>query len=96
MGGRSSKEASWRQTSFPRSNSSSPSGYQPPYGQESFNYAPQPSYSSPQDYPSSQEYVSQDYGGGQAPDNRAKLERRYSRIADNYNSLEQVQIPCIM
>lgn len=90
MGGRSSKEGSWRQTSSFRSNSSSFSGYQPPYGQENSNFAPQQSYSSPQYYPSSQEYVSQDDGGGQVADNRVKLERKYSRIADHYNSLEQV------
>ena len=95
MGGRNSKEGSSTQTSSVRSNSPSWSRYQSPYGQENYNYAPQESesYSSPQYYPSSQEYVSQDYGRGQTSDNRAKLERRYSRIADNFNSLEQVLLP---
>ncbi|XP_059449931.1 E3 ubiquitin-protein ligase RGLG2 isoform X2 [Corylus avellana] len=94
MGGRNSKEGSSRQTSAVRSNSSSLSRYQPPYVQENYNYPPEESYFSPQYYPSSQEYVSQevsqDYGRGQTSDSRVKLERRYSRIADDYNSLEQV------
>ncbi|KAJ7970738.1 E3 ubiquitin-protein ligase RGLG2-like [Quillaja saponaria] len=89
MGGRSSKEGSWRQTSSLHSSSSSWSAYpQPPYGQETQSYAPQPSYYSQQYNTGSQEY-----GGGQNvmhAGGRKKLERRYSRIADNYNSLEQV------
>uniref|UniRef100_A0A2N9H043 VWFA domain-containing protein n=1 Tax=Fagus sylvatica TaxID=28930 RepID=A0A2N9H043_FAGSY len=96
MGGRSSKEGSWRQASSIRSTSSSSSTwvgeYQLPYGQESQSYAPpQQSYSSQLSYPPSQDYVPQDYGGGaEAFDHRKTLDRRYSRIADNYNSLEQV------
>jgi hypothetical protein len=55
MGGRNSREGSSRQTPSVRSNSSSWSRYQPPYGQENYNYPPQESesYSSPQYYPSS-------------------------------------------
>ena len=96
MGGRSSKEGSWRQASSIRSTSSSSSTwggeYQPPYGQESQTYAPpQQSHSSQLSYPPSQDYVPQYYGGGaEAFDHRKTLDRRYSRIADNYNSLEQV------
>lgn len=88
MGGGSSKGGSWRQASSLRSNSSSRSGYQFPY--ESQSYSPQQSYSSQQYHPPSQEYGSQDYGGGQASNNSSNQESRFSRIADNYNSLEQV------
>lgn len=56
-------------------------GYtQPQYGQESQPYPPQQTYTS-QQYNSS----SEQYGG-----NTRKLDRRYSRIADDYKSLEQV------
>lgn len=57
-----------------------------PYGQESQSYVPQQSYSSPQYYPP------ENYHGGAAPaDNGRKFDRRYSRIADNYQSLEEVR-----
>ncbi|PKI68370.1 hypothetical protein CRG98_011278, partial [Punica granatum] len=77
MGAKSSRERSFRQTSSSRSSSE----YQhppPSYGQ---SYPSQPSYAPQQQYPTQQ------YSSG---DNRKRLERRYSRIADDYNSLEEV------
>ncbi|XWS44099.1 hypothetical protein CRYUN_Cryun15aG0015700 [Craigia yunnanensis] len=104
MGGSSSREGSWRRNSSYRSNSSSwdsHDGYpQSSYGQESQSYAPQHSYVSPQYYPPSQQEPqyyppsqqepryyppSQDRGS-----DKRTPQRRYSRIADNYNSLDQV------
>ncbi|XP_022741696.1 E3 ubiquitin-protein ligase RGLG2-like [Durio zibethinus] len=89
MGGSNSKEDS----SYHSNSSSwdSHHGYpQSPYGQESQSYAPQHSYASPQYYPPSQQEP-QDYPSSQdhGSDKRV-LQRRYSRIADNYNSLDQV------
>ncbi|PIA64487.1 hypothetical protein AQUCO_00100161v1 [Aquilegia coerulea] len=84
MGGRSSKGSNYghSSSSFGSSSSWSQHGYpQSPYGQENQNHAPRQNYVSPQTYappPSN-------YGRPQK-----KLERRFSRIADNYNSLEQV------
>lgn len=89
MGGRSSREASWRQDSSFRSTSSSwdpQTGYlQSPYGQESQNYPPQ-TYPPPQTYSTQQYYPSSEEHSG----NTRKLDRRYSRIADDYKSLDQV------
>ncbi|KAL9454720.1 hypothetical protein AB3S75_010180 [Citrus x aurantiifolia] len=89
MGGRSSREASWRQDSSFRSSSSSwgpQTGYlQSPYGQESQNYPPQ-TYPPPQTYSTQQYYPSSEEHSG----NTRKLDRRYSRIADDYKSLDQV------
>ena len=34
---------------------------------------------------------SQSYGGVQAPQSERKLERKFSKIDDNYSSLEQVR-----
>ncbi|XP_022774352.1 E3 ubiquitin-protein ligase RGLG2-like isoform X1 [Durio zibethinus] len=88
MGGRSSREGSWRQNS---SSGDSHYGYpQSSYGQESQSYVPQHSYASPQYYPPSQQELqyyphSQDHGS-----DKRTIDRRYSRIADNYNSLDQV------
>lgn len=95
MGLTGSKEATSRHNSSFRSGSSSWSDHQSPYGQsqygqESQSFAPQQSHWPQQHYPPSHEYGTQDYGGGQAPDNGKKLDRRYSRIADDYISLEQV------
>ncbi|KAF5740428.1 E3 ubiquitin-protein ligase RGLG2 -like protein [Tripterygium wilfordii] len=85
MGGGSSKEKSWRQTSSIRSSSSSWDYPQTPYyGQESSGYAPQ-QHPPPQDYLPQQYPPPQDYGA-----NTRTLERRYSKIADSYNSLEEV------
>lgn len=71
------------QQSYPSSQYSYPP--HPDYGQETQGYPPQ------QSYPSSQ-YSNPpppDYGGVPGTGKR-KLDRRYSRIADNYNSLEEV------
>lgn len=59
---------------------------QSPYGQESQSYVPPQSYSAPQYYPPPES----NYGGA-AADNGKKFDRRYSRIADNYKSLEEVR-----
>lgn len=90
MGGQSSKEDSWRQSS------SSWSAYFDPlssYGQGSYIYDddPQPSYSSSNLYYDS---PSQYYYGCDEPyprDHSTKLQRRYSRIADSYNSIDEVR-----
>ena len=107
MGGKTSKEDSFRQNSYgsrSSASSSSWSGYppvqppyppvQPPYPPPQYSYPPQPEQESQGYYaPEQQEYPSslysrpppqQEYGG------KRKLDRRYSRIADNYSSLEQV------
>jgi len=89
MGGKSSRQANWS------SNPSSWDAYQQPsYSQESFNHSPPPPpppqqpYASQQSFGSQQHYSSsQDYGGG---GDRRRLDRRYSRIADDYKSLHQV------
>lgn len=57
-----------------------------PYGQGSQSYVPQQSYSSPQYYPPENYHG----GGAAAAGNGKKFDRRYSRIADNYKSLEEV------
>ncbi|CAN6479655.1 unnamed protein product [Victoria cruziana] len=62
--------------------------YSSSHNYSSYNYGPPPSYApssswNPPSYaPSSEAYMQ--------PDMKNKLQRRYSRIADNYNSLEQV------
>ncbi|KAJ4961010.1 hypothetical protein NE237_020920 [Protea cynaroides] len=93
MGGKSSKDESWRQTSsFGSSSSYNDHGYpQSPYAQQTPTYASQQQYAPQHPYAPQQQYAPppSTYGSG-GPDRRNKLERRYSRIADNYNSLEQV------
>ncbi|CAK9180435.1 unnamed protein product [Ilex paraguariensis] len=91
MGGRSSRENRWRQSSSFRSTSSSSfNQYQYPqslYPQENQNNHPKQVYPAypPQQYnPPPQNY------GGRPQEPQRKLDRRYSRIADNYSSLEQV------
>ncbi|KAK9038276.1 hypothetical protein V6N11_023156 [Hibiscus sabdariffa] len=101
MGITNSRDGSWRQGSLNRSSSSSWDSYlwynQYPYDQESPSFAPQsPSYyphlkHEPPYYPPS-EQVPQCYNlpsRHQGSDKRM-LQRRYSRIADNYHSLDQV------
>ncbi|KAK8717003.1 hypothetical protein V6N13_044288 [Hibiscus sabdariffa] len=101
MGITNSREGSWRQSSLNRSSSSSWDSYlwynQYPYDQESPSFAPRsPSYyphlkHEPPYYPPS-EQVPQCYNlpsRHQGSDKRL-LQRRYSRIADNYHSLDQV------
>lgn len=94
MGGKSSKEESWgRGSSFRSTSSSSWNSYPQSTYDRSQPYEPPPSYSSQQYYiPPPQNYDHEPYAPGRvAGDNRNKLERRYSRIADNYNSLEEVR-----
>ncbi|KAH7577280.1 hypothetical protein ACOSP7_001872 [Xanthoceras sorbifolium] len=85
MGAKSSKEVSWRQDSQLGSTSSGFTSYpgcnESQYGEESQSYTPQQTYSSQPYHPPSEEY------GGR---NTRKLDRRYSRIADDYKSLDQV------
>lgn len=121
MGGRSSKEGSWRQDSrssssswggggggysassygqdsrsYSTQQSTSWSGYSSwPYGEDSQGYSTQQSYApQPSQYsyaPPPAQYSHpppQDHGGVAG---KKRLDRRYSRIADNYNSLEQVK-----
>ncbi|KAK7395820.1 hypothetical protein VNO78_16391 [Psophocarpus tetragonolobus] len=86
MGGQSSKEDSWRQNSSVGSSfsaSSSWNAYFDPLSSYGFGEA-QPSYSS---------YGYEAYGhgsDGMVRYDSTKLERRYSRIADHYNSIDQV------
>ncbi|KAF7801592.1 E3 ubiquitin-protein ligase RGLG2-like [Senna tora] len=97
MGGRSSKEDSWRQSSSFRSSSSTwnpfPDAHSPyGHGSEAYGYEPQQTYSSyAPPPPPPQNYGYDPYPSGRVAGNDGnKLERRYSRIADNYNSLEEV------
>ncbi|EOA20583.1 hypothetical protein CARUB_v10000894mg [Capsella rubella] len=69
----------------------------PQYGADSYNYPPQPSYApSPPEYtqPPSPLYNTQPYSAppsqSYGSDNKKRLERKYSRISDDYSSLEQV------
>ncbi|KAJ7956138.1 E3 ubiquitin-protein ligase RGLG2-like [Quillaja saponaria] len=83
MGGKSSKRASPRQHSSFGSSSYSwghNSYPQSPYAQPSHHHVPQQHSVPPP----------QSYGGGQAPESRKRLESKFSRIEDNYQSLEQV------
>ncbi|KAK9272334.1 hypothetical protein L1049_002705 [Liquidambar formosana] len=108
MGGKSSREGSWRQSSSVRSGSSSSwsqygypqSSYgqetqsypeQSSYGQETQSSTPQPPVTVPYPAPAQPYYTTPSQGYSyQAANNNRKLDRRYSRIADNYNSLEEV------
>lgn len=92
MGGGSSKEGSWRQSSSLRSASSSFSGWsgyppEPQYRQEAPSYTPQ-SYSSQPYY--IHDPSPQDCSHSQATESKKRLDRKYSRITDNYHSLEEV------
>ncbi|XP_044486229.1 E3 ubiquitin-protein ligase RGLG2-like [Mangifera indica] len=80
MGGILSKRTSSRQSSFGSSSHSwSHHSYPPPpYAQPSRDFVSQQHYVPPQN----------DYGW--APESKRKLERKYSKINDDYNSLEQV------
>ncbi|CAJ2669674.1 unnamed protein product [Trifolium pratense] len=97
MGGRSSKEETWRQSSNSWTTYVDPHS-QSSYGEGSYayEYDPQSTYSSSQLYynlPPPTYYdadesfesrrVALDY-------NSTKLRRKYSRIADNYNSIDEV------
>ncbi|XVF16310.1 hypothetical protein REPUB_Repub10bG0020300 [Reevesia pubescens] len=101
MGLSSSKEDNWRERENDVSGWDSNHEYpQSSYSQESQSYAPQRSYASPHYYPPSQKepqyyqpsqkepryyQSSQDRGS-----DKRMLDRKYSRIADNYNSFDQV------
>nr|KJB33860.1 hypothetical protein B456_006G034900 [Gossypium raimondii] len=92
MGGSSSKDVNWRQNSSYRTSSASWDSHtgNPQYGQESPSYISQYSSASPQYYPPSQpepQYYPPPQNRGS---DKRTLDRRYSRIADNYNSLDQV------
>ncbi|KAK7281975.1 hypothetical protein RIF29_10399 [Crotalaria pallida] len=82
MGGSVSKRRSSRPSSSSTSSSSSSwyPQYQSPYLPQSQDNVPQGYYGNP----------SQSYGGGHTPEQRTRQVRKYSRIDDNYNSLEQV------
>lgn len=67
------------------------------YGSGSYSWSqenyPQPPYPYPS-YDSGQSHFvppPQSYGGVRMPESKPKLERKYSKIDDNYNSLEQVR-----
>ncbi|KAI4388791.1 hypothetical protein MLD38_001088 [Melastoma candidum] len=73
----------------------------PTYGQQGYSYPVQPAYPPPQLYappPPPQQHQQyyppaedQGYGGGRrGQGGRKRLDKRYSRIADNYRSLEEV------
>ncbi|TYG42002.1 hypothetical protein ES288_D12G221700v1 [Gossypium darwinii] len=82
MGGIISKRSTTSQSSSVASNS---------YSWDSHRYA-QPSYApSGQDYVPEQRYAPPYHSyGGYAPESKRRLERKFSKIDDNYNSLEQV------
>ncbi|KAM7506567.1 hypothetical protein LguiA_017020 [Lonicera macranthoides] len=84
MGGRSSKEGNWRRSSSSTNqytSSSSSSSYEYPPESSSYNSQPHPlpAYPHHQYNPPPPQ-----------PQQKKQLDRRYSRIADNYNSLDQV------
>ncbi|KAF8091468.1 hypothetical protein N665_0445s0053 [Sinapis alba] len=103
MGGGNSKE-DWRQETPPSSSSSSSwASHQsyPQSGPGSYNYPPPPSYSpsqapsfgdhlpQPPPYIQEQEGYAYPYPPPQPPSGK-KFDRRYSKISDNYASLDQV------
>lgn len=84
MGGRSSREGNWRRSSSSTNQyTSSSSSYEYPPQSSSYNSQPLPQPAYPHQY----------YPPPPQPQQqKKKLDRRYSRIADNYNSLDQVPI----
>lgn len=88
MGNKSSKGFSRRRSSSFASTAASYQGYpQSPYPQQNQYYPTQPYYT-PQHHfasPPTNNHSSP------APRTEKKLERKYSRIADNYHTLEQVK-----
>ncbi|KAM7512521.1 hypothetical protein LguiB_011396 [Lonicera macranthoides] len=102
MGGKNSREGSFRENSSFRSSSSSSYQYE-----ANPNYAPEPAYSAPHQaypvipedhnyaipypaYPPQQNYQPPQNYAAPSHKPQKKFDRRYSRIADNYNSLEEV------
>ncbi|KAE9604298.1 putative transcription factor C2H2 family [Lupinus albus] len=82
MGGSISKRRRSRQSSSSRGSNSWYPQYQSPYLPHSQDNVPQGYYGNPP--------PTQSYGGGHAPEQRKRLDRKYSKIDDDYNSLEQV------
>lgn len=101
---RRSNSSSWGypQAGYPQSSFAEDSYSQSSYPQDSYNYPSRPTvpaYGPPQQTvpaygpPQQSSTSSQRYGGGghSRPElAQRRLDRRYSRIADNYNSLEEV------
>lgn len=81
MGGKISKKSSASTGRYASFNSSSYTGHCGGYSQPS----PQPSYSYASPPP-----PTRTYGGGPPPESRKRLERKFSRIDDNYHTLDQV------
>ncbi|EOY22287.1 RING domain ligase2 isoform 1 [Theobroma cacao] len=101
MGGVTSKRSATAQSSSVGSNSHSWDHQryaQPSYAPSSRDYSwDHQRYAQPSYAPSSRDYVPQQHYapplqsyGGRAPESNRRLERKYSKIDDNYNSLEQV------
>lgn len=90
MGGSSSKRVNSRQRS------SSRSGSTPWYPQYQSPYLPQnQDHGAPQGH-EGHHHPSQSYGsaGGYAPEQRKRSDKKYTRIDDNYKSLDQVAFLC--
>ncbi|KAG5527142.1 hypothetical protein RHGRI_028155 [Rhododendron griersonianum] len=90
MGGGYSREG---QSAASRGTSSAWDDYvipQPPYPQESTSYDPPPQTAYPAYPPLQKYYPPPQTHGGRSQQPQSKLDRRYSRIADNYRSLEEV------
>lgn len=106
MGASNSRDDNLRQSSspwdpynqYPPSAGYSQDSYPQPYQQDGYSYPSRPTvpaYGPPPPQQQQQHHYhgtsSQSYSyGGQAPAAQRKLDRRYSRIADTYNSLEEV------
>ncbi|XP_021286264.1 E3 ubiquitin-protein ligase RGLG2-like [Herrania umbratica] len=101
MGGITSKRSATAQSSSGGSNSYSWDHQryaQPSYAPSNQDYSwDHQRYARPSYAPSSRDYVPQQHYapppqsyGGRAPESNRRLERKYSKIDDNYNSLEQV------
>lgn len=82
MGGKSSKRSAPSRYSSFGSSSNSNFWNHNEYPQSAYPLPPQPYASAP---------PPQSYGGW-ASDSKARTERKYSRIDDNYNSLDQVKL----
>ncbi|KAI8533572.1 hypothetical protein RHMOL_Rhmol10G0020900 [Rhododendron molle] len=90
MGAKYSREG---QSAASRGTSSAWDDYvnpQPPYPEESTSYDPPPQTAYPAYAPPQQNYPPPQTHGGRSQQPQRKLDRRYSRIADNYRSLEEV------
>ncbi|KAG9134451.1 hypothetical protein Leryth_019702 [Lithospermum erythrorhizon] len=87
MGGKSSK-SSGRYSSYASSSGSFDQGYQQhPYAQSTYPH--QPSYDQSA-YSYSPTPPPQSRGYGPPPESKKRLERKFSKIDDNYNTIEQV------